>query len=73
VEPDGVTGGFAADRELREPRHELQDVVQPALARALTLAAQAGRWELVAQIATELANRRSANAHIGEQLEGEAY
>jgi hypothetical protein len=36
-----------------------RDVVEPALARALVLAAEAQRWELVAQIAAELAARRS--------------
>jgi hypothetical protein len=34
--------------------YELRDVVEPALAKALVLAAKAQRWELVAQIATEL-------------------
>jgi len=38
--------------------HELRNVVEPALARALVLAAEAQRWELVAQIAAELAVRR---------------
>jgi hypothetical protein len=33
-------------------------VVEPALAKALVLAAEAHRWELVAQIAAELAARR---------------
>jgi hypothetical protein len=36
----------------------LHDVVETALARALVLAAEEQRWELVAQIATELAERR---------------
>lgn len=39
---------------------ELIGVVEPALARALVLAAKAQRWEIVAQIATELAARRRA-------------
>jgi hypothetical protein len=33
---------------------EMRNVVEPALARALMLAAEAGRWEHVAQIAREL-------------------
>lgn len=36
----------------------LHHIVDAALARALTLAANAGRWELVASIAIELADRR---------------
>jgi hypothetical protein len=36
------------------PEYEVRDVVEPALAKALVLAAKAQRWELVAQIATEL-------------------
>jgi hypothetical protein len=38
--------------------YELSDVVETALARALLLAAEAGRWELVRKIATELEGRR---------------
>jgi hypothetical protein len=33
-------------------------VVEPALAEALLVAAEAGRWEIVAQLAEELARRR---------------
>jgi hypothetical protein len=40
---------------------EVRDVVEPALARAPVLAAEAGRWELVDLIAAELATRRSRN------------
>ena len=40
------------------PEYELRDVVESALARALVLAGEARRWELVAQIAAELAARR---------------
>jgi hypothetical protein len=38
---------------------ELGGVVETALAEALTLAAQAGRWEVVEQIAAELRARRA--------------
>jgi hypothetical protein len=38
--------------------YELSNVVETALARALTLAAEAGRWNVVAQIAQELQGRR---------------
>jgi hypothetical protein len=41
----------------RLPPDALVGVVETALARALTLAAEAGRWEIVAQIAEELAAR----------------
>jgi hypothetical protein len=40
------------------PGHELRHVVEPALARALVLAAEAQRWDVVVQIATELKARR---------------
>jgi hypothetical protein len=38
----------------------LVGVVETALARALTLAAEAGRWEVVAQLAEELSARQRA-------------
>ena len=41
-----------------EPDLELEGVVEPALARALVLAAEAGRWAIVEQIAGELKERR---------------
>jgi hypothetical protein len=40
------------------PELELDGVVEPALARALVLAAEAGRWAIVEQIARELKERR---------------
>jgi len=42
------------------PGYELRHVVEPALARALVLAAEAQRWDVVVQIATELRERREA-------------
>jgi hypothetical protein len=39
--------------------YELSNVVEPALAKALVLAAEAKRWELVAQLAAELQARRA--------------
>jgi hypothetical protein len=42
----------------RLPPDALVGVVETALARALTLAAEAGRWEIVAQLAEELAARQ---------------
>jgi hypothetical protein len=43
-----------------EPKSELDlnGVVEPALAKALILAAEAQRWEIVEQIARELKERR---------------
>jgi hypothetical protein len=41
-----------------EASYKARDVVETALARALMLAAEAARWELVAQIAKELEERR---------------
>ena len=46
--------------ELAEVSYELGDVVEPALARALVLAAEAKRWEVVVRIAEELRRRGSA-------------
>jgi len=40
-----------------KPDFGLEGVVEPALARALVLAAEAGRWEIVEQIARELKER----------------
>jgi hypothetical protein len=52
-----ANGGGVGTESSRATRddHDLRGVVEPALARALVLAAEAHRWELVAQIATELA------------------
>jgi len=47
-------------RRVRLPPDALVGVVETALARALTLAAEAGRWEIVAQLAEELAARQRA-------------
>jgi hypothetical protein len=41
--------------------HELSNVVETALAKALVLAAEAKRWDVVAQIAEELRRRGSAH------------
>ena len=41
---------------------ELRDVVETALAEALMLAARAGRWRIVEQIASELQERRYARS-----------
>jgi hypothetical protein len=50
IGPDVVTESSEA--------YELSNVVETALARALVLAAEAKRWDVVLQIATELEGRR---------------
>jgi hypothetical protein len=49
---------------------ELRDVVEPALARALVVAAEAQRWDVVVQIAAELqASRESRRvANVGQGI-----
>lgn len=42
--------------------YELRDVVEPALARALVLAAEGQRWDVVIQIAGELQARRQSSS-----------
>ena len=44
--------------------YEVSDVVETALARALVLAAEAKRWDVVAQIADELERRGPAQARL---------
>ena len=45
--------------------YELSNVVETALAKALLLAAEGGRWEIVSRMAAELAARR------GERFAGQ--
>ena len=54
----------------RLPPDALVGVVETALARALTLAAEAGRWEIVAQLAEELAARQRAREGISAVVQG---
>lgn len=51
-----------AGRNEPKPELELEGVAEPALARALVLAAEAGRWAIVEQIARELKERRKTLA-----------
>jgi hypothetical protein len=46
-------------------RYELSNVVETALAKALVLAAEAKRWDVVMQIADELHRRGNAQASHG--------
>ena len=52
--------GGAGTKSSQAPiaEYELRDVVEPALARALVLAAQAQRWDVVILVAAELKARR---------------
>jgi hypothetical protein len=44
--------------------YELSNVDETALARALVLAAEAKRWDVVLQMAEELQGRRVGNLHV---------
>jgi len=55
--PDGGRGETESSRRL-SGEHQLRDVVEPALARALVVAAEQQRWDVVVQIAAELQSRR---------------
>jgi len=48
--------------------YELSNVVETALARALVLAAEAERWDVVIQIAGELRRRGSAQTSLAPPL-----
>ncbi len=60
--PDRAPKCATVRRDLTESSegYELSNVVETALARALVLAAEAKRWEVVSQIANELEGRRRA-------------
>jgi hypothetical protein len=66
VEPSSVTDGASKCRIVRgdvaesSVAYELTNVVETAPARALVLAAEAKRWDVVAQITEELRRRESA-------------
>ncbi len=59
-EPRVATVGDENDSD-RKPE-AVVDVVEAALAEALTAATRAGQWEVVAQIARELEARRKASS-----------
>ena len=44
--------------------YELSNVVETALVKALVLAAEAKRWDVVLQMAEELQGRRVGNLHV---------
>ena len=46
--------------------YDLTGVVETALARALVLAAEAGRWDVVVQIAEELRRRGSGHSALAQ-------
>jgi hypothetical protein len=56
---DSTDSGAASPRVANDSRElDLRGVVEPALGRALMLAAEAGQWALVSQLANELEARR---------------
>jgi hypothetical protein len=58
-----IGGGVGTESSQALPgEYELRDVVEPALVRALVLAAEAQRWDVVMQIATELEARRKTRS-----------
>ncbi|MEY4546457.1 MAG: hypothetical protein RL685_2652 [Pseudomonadota bacterium] len=58
-----IVGGVGTEAsQAPEREYELRDVVEPALARALVLAAEAQRWDVVMRIAAELQARRQARS-----------
>ena len=60
-----IAGGVGTESSQGfQDAYELRDVVEPALARALVLAAEAQRWDVVMQIATELQARRQARGGV---------
>jgi hypothetical protein len=62
-------GGVGTESSEAAPgQYELRDVVEPALARALALAAEAQRWDVVSQIATELQARRQTRERVARPL-----
>lgn len=65
---DDSDAARAAPSELSRPGRELDlgGVVEPALARALIMAAEAGQWAIVARLAGELEARRVARQGGGD-------
>jgi len=58
----GTIGDDSPETDSVPPELDLRGVVETALARALMLAAEAGRWELVGRLAAELEARRIARS-----------
>jgi hypothetical protein len=66
-----IAGGVGTESsQTSSGEYELGDVVEPALARALVFAAEAQRWDVVVQIATELQARREARGAVAPPLHG---
>ena len=66
--PDDSTAGSAGAPHVANGGRDLDlpGVVEPALSRALLLAAEAGQWALVSQFASELEARRVARQSAGD-------
>jgi len=67
-----VTNSEATVDDSRAADLDLTGVVEPALVRALALAADAGRLDLVTQLAAELAARRVKPHHAAAQALADA-
>ena len=67
----GVVAAELVVTELSEA-YELSNVVETALAKALVLAAEAKRWDVVTRIAEELRRRGSARHCIPKTLANKA-
>jgi hypothetical protein len=64
-----IADGVGTESSQAAPEgYELSDVVEPALAKALVLAAEAQRWDVVIQIAAELQARRQTRGGLLEPL-----
>ena len=59
-----------SSRDTRMPPEALVGVVETALAEALRLAAEADLWEIVAQLAEELAARRGSRENARRDERG---
>jgi hypothetical protein len=58
-----IAGGVGTESsQASQGEYELRDVVEPALAKALMLAAEGGHWRIVEQVAVELRARRESRA-----------
>ena len=73
VVPDRASKCAIVRRDGTQPSdaYDLSGVVETALARALILAAEAQRWDVVAQIAAELQGRRGTQSAV-ESFEQES-
>jgi hypothetical protein len=62
-----IAGRVGTESSASPGGYELRDVVEPALAKALVLAAEAQQWDVVTQIATELQARRQTRESVARR------